>query len=65
MSQQRRGNPDLRRAVTTPAPSNEALEGRLRDWVSPGTFAGLKTVQDKGRHHWLILYRCDRTCIGP
>ncbi|MBC7970112.1 MAG: IS4 family transposase [Verrucomicrobia bacterium] len=50
MSQQRRGNPDLRRAVTAPAPSNEALEARLRDWVSPGTFASLKTVQDKGRH---------------
>jgi len=50
MSQQRRGNPDLRRAVTAPAPSNEALEARLRAWVSPGTFASLKTVHDKGRH---------------
>ncbi|MBC7973166.1 MAG: IS4 family transposase [Verrucomicrobia bacterium] len=49
MSKQRRGNPDLRRAVTAPAPSNEALEARLRDWLSPGTFANLKTVNDQTR----------------
>lgn len=45
----RYGNPDLRRRVNVPAPSNEELEARLRDWLSPGTFANLKTVQDKGR----------------
>lgn len=45
----RYGNPDLRRRVSTPAPSNEELEARLRDWLSPGTFANLKTVQDKTR----------------
>ncbi len=32
-----------------PAPSNEELEARLRDWLSPGTFANLKTVRDKTR----------------
>ena len=31
MSNPRTGNPDLRRAVTVPAPSNEELEARLRD----------------------------------
>ena len=43
------GNPDLRRRVSVPAPSNEELETRLRDWLSPGTFANLKTVRDKTR----------------
>jgi Transposase DDE domain len=45
----RYGNPDLRRRVNVPAPSNEELEARLRDWFSPGTFANLKTVRDKTR----------------
>jgi Transposase DDE domain len=45
----RKGNPDLRRAVTMPAPSNSELEARLRDLLSPGTFANLKTVTDKTR----------------
>lgn len=49
MGNPRNGNPDLRRAVTVPAPSNEELEARLRDWLSPGTFANLKTVSDKTR----------------
>jgi hypothetical protein len=37
------GNPDHRRAVTVPAPSNEEIEARLRDLLTPGTFANLKT----------------------
>lgn len=45
----RYGNPDLRRRLSVPAPSNEELEARLRDWLSPGTFANLKTVRDKTR----------------
>jgi Transposase DDE domain len=45
----RKGNPDLRRAVNMPAPKNEELEARLRDLLSPGTFANLKTVTDKTR----------------
>jgi hypothetical protein len=45
----RYGNPDLRRRVSVPAPSNEEIETRLRDWLSPGTFANLKTVRDKTR----------------
>lgn len=49
MSKRRSGNPDLRRVVTPPAPSNEELEARLRDYLTPGTFANLKTVQDKDR----------------
>jgi hypothetical protein len=38
------GNPDHRRAVTVPAPSNDQIEARLRDLLTPGTFANLKTV---------------------
>lgn len=49
MGNPRAGNPDLRRAVTPPAPSNEELEARLRDYLTPGTFANLKTVKDKDR----------------
>lgn len=49
MGNPRQGNPDRRRAVTPPAPSNEELEARLRDWLSPGTFANLKSVNDNGR----------------
>ncbi|RZM81914.1 IS4 family transposase [Leptolyngbya iicbica] len=45
----RRGNPDFRRFVTPPAPSSEALEQRLIAWLTPGTFANLKTVNDNGR----------------
>ena len=45
----RRGNPDFRRFVTPPAPSTEALEQRLIDWLTPGTFANLKSVNDHGR----------------
>jgi hypothetical protein len=36
------GNPDHRRAVTVP--SNDQIEARLRDLLTPGTFANLKTV---------------------
>jgi Transposase DDE domain len=49
MGNPRNGNPDLRRAITPPAPSNEELEARLRDYLTPGTFANLKTVKDKSR----------------
>lgn len=49
MGNPRNGNPDLRRAVSAPAPSNEELEARLREYLTPGTFANLKTVQDKER----------------
>lgn len=49
MSKARQGNPDLRRAVTPPAPSNEEIEARLRDCLSPGAFTKLKTVKDKTR----------------
>jgi hypothetical protein len=49
MGNPRHGNPDLRRVVSAPAPSNEELEARLRDYLTPGTFAHLKRVQDKQR----------------
>lgn len=49
MATYRYGNPDHRRQVTVPAPSNEELEARLRDLLSPGTFANLKTVTDYTR----------------
>ena len=45
----RRGNADFRRFVTPPAPSTDALEARLIDWLTPGTFVNLKTVNDNGR----------------
>jgi hypothetical protein len=45
----RYGNPDHRRTVTVPAPSNGEIEARLRDLLTPGTFANLKTVTDKTR----------------
>jgi hypothetical protein len=45
----RRGNPDFRRFVTPPAPPTEALEKRLIEWLTPGTFANLKSVDDHGR----------------
>ena len=48
-SHKRRGNPDFRRFVTPPAPPTEALEKRLIEWLTPGTFANLKTVHDHGR----------------
>jgi hypothetical protein len=43
------GNPDHRRSVTVPAPSNAEIEARLRDLLTPGTFANLKTVTDSTR----------------
>lgn len=46
----RRGNPDFRHFVSPPAPASEALEARLIEWLTPGTFANLKTVSDKERH---------------
>jgi hypothetical protein len=49
MATYRYGNPDHRRQVTVRAPSNEELEARLRDLLSPGTFANLKTVTDYTR----------------
>ena len=45
----RRGNPEFRRFVTPPAPPTEAVEQRLISWLTPGTFANLKTVNDNGR----------------
>lgn len=45
----RRGNLDFRHFVTPPAPPTEAIETRLLDWLTPGTFANLKTVTDKDR----------------
>lgn len=45
----KRGNPDLRHRVTPPAPSTQAIENRLFELISPGTFANLKTIQDKER----------------
>jgi hypothetical protein len=45
----RRGKPDFRRCVTPPAPPTEALEKRLIEWLTLGTFANLKTVHDHGR----------------
>jgi hypothetical protein len=49
MATYRYGNLDHRRQVTVTAPSNEELEARLRDLLSPGTFANLKTVTDYTR----------------
>ena len=49
MTTYRYGNRDRRRQVTVPAPSNEELEARLRDLLTPGTFANLKTVTDYTR----------------
>ena len=49
MATYRYGNPDHRRQVTVPAPSNEELEARLRYLLTPGTFANLKTVTDHTR----------------
>jgi Transposase DDE domain len=43
------GNPDHRRAVTVAAPSNEEIEARLRDLLTPGTFASLKTVKGSAK----------------
>lgn len=45
----RRGNPDFRHFVLPPAPPTEAIEVRLSELLTPGTFANLKTVSDKGR----------------
>jgi hypothetical protein len=43
------GNPDFRRHHSVPGPTNRAIEGRLFELLSPGTFASLKTVSNKGR----------------
>lgn len=45
----RRGNPDFRHFVSPPAPPSEAIEARLMEWLTPGTFANLKSVHDKTR----------------
>jgi hypothetical protein len=45
----KQGNPDFRHRVTPPAPSTQAIETRLFELISPGTFANLKTIKDKER----------------
>jgi Transposase DDE domain len=49
MATYRYGNPDWRRQITVPSPSHEELEARLRDLLSPSTFANLKTVTAQTR----------------
>lgn len=44
----RYGNPDLRRRVNVPAPPIEEVEARLRDLLTPGTFANFKQVEVDG-----------------
>lgn len=46
----KQGNPDFRHRVTCPAPTNQEIESRLIELVSPGTFANLKDVKDKQRN---------------
>lgn len=46
----RRGNPEFRRFVSPPAPPTAAIEARLMELLTPGTFANLKNVTDKERH---------------
>lgn len=45
----RRGNPDFRHFVSPPAPPSQAIEAKLIEWLTPGTFANLKSIQDKTR----------------
>lgn len=45
----KQGNPDFRHRVSVPAPSNQEVESRLFELVSPGTFANLKGTKDKDR----------------
>lgn len=45
----KQGNPDFRHRVTPPAPTNEEIETRLVELISPGTFANLKGIKDKDR----------------
>lgn len=45
----KQGNPDFRHRVSVPAPSNQEVESRLFELVSPGTFANLKGTKDKNR----------------
>ncbi|WP_414518348.1 hypothetical protein [Nostoc sp. PCC 9305] len=46
----KQGNPDFRHWVTCPAPTNQQIESRLIELLSPGTFANLKDVKDKERN---------------
>jgi Transposase DDE domain len=41
----KRGKEEFRHFVSPPAPPNEAVEARLIDLLTPGTFASLKTVE--------------------
>ncbi|MGF1981235.1 MAG: hypothetical protein RMY30_037410 [Nostoc sp. CmiSLP01] len=45
----KQGNPDFRHRVACPAPTNQQIESRLIELVTPGTFANLKQVKDKER----------------
>ncbi|MBU7583512.1 MAG: IS4 family transposase, partial [Nostoc sp. TH1S01] len=45
----KQGNPDFRHRVNCPAPTNEEIESRLIELVTPGAFANLKDVKDKER----------------
>ena len=38
----KQGNPDFRHRVTPPAPTNQQIESRLIELLTPGTFANLK-----------------------
>ncbi|WP_292842684.1 hypothetical protein [Nostoc sp. NMS8] len=49
-SHKKQGNPDFRHRVTVPAPSNQEIESRLLELISPGTFANLKDVKNKQRN---------------
>lgn len=45
----RQGNPDFRHFVSPPAPPTEAIEARLSELLTAGTFANLKSISDQGR----------------
>ncbi|MDZ8256960.1 hypothetical protein [Nostoc sp. ChiQUE01b] len=45
----KQGNPDKRHRVTCPAPTNQQIESRLIELLTPGIFANLKEVKDKER----------------
>jgi len=44
-----RGNPDFRHFVAPPSLPTDAIEAKLIDWLTPGSFVNLKSVNDKGR----------------
>ncbi|WP_414572753.1 hypothetical protein [Nostoc sp. CCY 9925] len=45
----KQGNPDFRHRVSCPAPTNQHIESRLIELLTPGTFANLKDVKGKER----------------